>query len=73
MNTTTIEQLGSQLKTPAASTTIYTGRKKALLIGIRTVHTEVYPDLEAVHEDVYKMRDLLLEKYEPPISWLFSR
>jgi hypothetical protein len=73
MNTIIIEQLGSQLKTPEKSTAIYTGRKKALLIGIRTVQSEAYPELEAVHEDVYKMRDLLLEMYEPPFSWLFSR
>jgi len=49
----------SSLSTPFERT----GRKKALLIGISTCKTEGYPKLTGPHEDVYKMRDLLLEIY----------
>ncbi|KAK7038310.1 Metacaspase type II [Favolaschia claudopus] len=39
------------------------GRKRALLVGIRVCKSEGYPKTSNAHEDVYKMRDLLLEAY----------
>ncbi|KAJ7910890.1 caspase domain-containing protein [Mycena leptocephala] len=39
------------------------GQKKALLIGIRTSRTGGYPELKGAHDDVYKMRKLLLDVY----------
>ncbi|KAJ7140906.1 caspase domain-containing protein [Mycena epipterygia] len=40
------------------------GRKKALLIGIRTSRTVGYRELTAAHGDVRKMRDLLISVYD---------
>ncbi|KAK6996932.1 Metacaspase type II [Favolaschia claudopus] len=42
----------------------YTGRKRALLIGIRACTSDGYPDLDMAHDDVYKMRDLLIKVYQ---------
>ncbi|KAK7001431.1 Metacaspase type II [Favolaschia claudopus] len=39
----------------------YTGKKRALLIGIRKSYG--YADLDMAHDDVYEMRDLLVEVY----------
>ncbi|KAK7018931.1 Metacaspase type II [Favolaschia claudopus] len=39
------------------------GRKRALLVGIRVCKSEDYSKTSNAHEDVYKMRDLLLEAY----------
>ncbi|KAF7334767.1 Metacaspase pca1 [Mycena sanguinolenta] len=40
-----------------------TGQRKALLIGVSQSKAEGYDVLPTAHEDVYKMRDLLLEIY----------
>ncbi|KAJ7429501.1 caspase domain-containing protein [Mycena latifolia] len=45
----------------SSSTTLHTGRKRALLVGIRTTHC--YPELKAAHADVQKMRALLMDLY----------
>ncbi|KAK6996935.1 Metacaspase type II, partial [Favolaschia claudopus] len=42
---------------------VYTGHKRALLIGIRSCKSDGYEDLDMAHDDVYKMRDLLIEVY----------
>ncbi|KAK6977613.1 Metacaspase type II [Favolaschia claudopus] len=43
---------------------VYTGHKRALLIGIRSCKSDGYEDLNMAHDDVYKMRDLLIEVYQ---------
>ncbi|KAJ7466884.1 caspase domain-containing protein [Mycena latifolia] len=50
-------------ESPSSSTSTLTnlGRKKALLIGIRSA--EGYPELKAAHVDVQKMRALLIDFY----------
>ncbi|KAJ6531032.1 caspase domain-containing protein [Mycena capillaripes] len=45
------------------------GRKKALLIGIRDCGPD-YAEIPTAHEDAYKMRDLLLEKYDYKPAWM---
>ncbi|KAJ7671190.1 caspase domain-containing protein [Mycena rosella] len=51
-------------ESPSSTTTLTNpARKKALLIGIRTARTEGYPVLEAAHNDVKKMSNLLIEIY----------
>ncbi|KAK7001448.1 Metacaspase type II [Favolaschia claudopus] len=40
-----------------------TGHKKALLIGVRVCQSAGYGDLDVAHDDVRKMRDLLIEVY----------
>ncbi|KAF8217787.1 caspase domain-containing protein [Mycena galopus ATCC 62051] len=46
---------------PEAFPILCTSNKKALLIGIRTYEN---PEIKGAHDDVYKMRDLLLDHYE---------
>ncbi|KAK6977592.1 Metacaspase type II [Favolaschia claudopus] len=60
---------GPQLSSPASSLDSFsdylhfTGDKKALLIGVRVCQSVGYEDLDMAHDDVYKMRDLLIEVY----------
>ncbi|KAF8145794.1 caspase domain-containing protein [Mycena galopus ATCC 62051] len=42
--------------------------RRALLIGVETCKTEGYPELKRAHEDVYKLRDLLLDTYHYGLS-----
>ncbi|KAJ7135684.1 caspase domain-containing protein [Mycena epipterygia] len=46
-----------------AGSSMTSGQRKALLIGIRTYNTVGYPELTAAHGDVRKMRDLLISTY----------
>jgi hypothetical protein len=46
----------------------YKCQKRALLIGVMNCKTESYPELKAAHEDVYKMRDLLIDMCVPVLS-----
>ncbi|KAK7038309.1 caspase domain-containing protein [Favolaschia claudopus] len=40
------------------------GQRRALLVGIRLCKSKEYAELPTAHEDVYKMRDLLIDVYE---------
>ncbi|KAJ7466889.1 peptidase C14, caspase domain-containing protein [Mycena latifolia] len=54
------------LASPSSPTTLNTGRKRALLVGIRNTSSEGYLELKKAHADVQKIRALLIDIYYYP-------